>query len=385
MRTTARRTRMARRAAAVTRRRSSWSIVAVVAAVVLVVIGITLVVHGRPATRVTTGEAAASTPGAPRPDAAASRSASGSAVSSGTATATPEGSVVEVPALVGGSVDEAKIVLQSAGLSVGVRPAADATTAPVGTVLEQTPAPGTVAAVGDTVVLTVAEKVATPVAAVPKAKSVSVGRMVVVIDPGHQARSNSKPEPIGPGSTTMKPAVSGGTTGVSTKIPESEIALQISMNLKKRLEARGLRVVMTRTTNDVNIANSQRALIANDARAALFVRVHCDGSTDSRVSGISTLYPESNVWTKSFAATSKRAARIVQTSVISSTGAVNRGTVARGDMSGFNWSKVPCVLVECGFMSNRVEDKLLASPYYQDKIAEGLADGIVRYTTESAR
>jgi len=49
------------------------------------------------------------------------------------------------------------------------------------------------------------------------------------------------------------------------------------------------------------------------------------------------------------------------------------------DLSGFNWSTVPTVLVECGFLSNPVEDRLLASPHYQDKLATGIADGVMAY------
>ncbi len=207
----------------------------------------------------------------------------------------------------------------------------------------------------------------------------------MVIDPGHQARSNSAPEPIGPGAKEVKPKVSGGATGVKTRIPEYEIVLQISMNLKKRLEAQGVKVVMTRSTNDVNLSNSERADIANRAKADLFVRVHGDGSPDSKTAGISTLYPGKNRWTKAITAQSKQAARMVQAAAIGATGAVDRGIVARQDLSGFNYAKVPSILVETGFLSNSVEDRLLSSPHYQDKVAQGMAAGIMEYLEGSGR
>lgn len=47
-------------------------------------------------------------------------------------------------------------------------------------------------------------------------------------------------------------------------------------------------------------------------------------------------------------------------------------------MTGFNWSKVPVVLVEMGFMSNPTEDKLLNDDSYQNKLAQGLSDGIMK-------
>ena len=54
----------------------------------------------------------------------------------------------------------------------------------------------------------------------------------------------------------------------------------------------------------------------------------------------------------------------------------DRGVVERDDMTGFNWSKVPVILVEMGFLSNRSEDQMLSTGAYQDKLAKGLADGI---------
>ncbi len=120
----------------------------------------------------------------------------------------------------------------------------------------------------------------------------SPDKLVVCIDPGHQKRSNMSAEPIGPGSDEGKPKVTGGTTGVKTRLPEHEVTLQISMNLKERLEEAGVKVVMTRTTNDVDVSNSERAAIANKAKADLFVRIHADGSPDQKKSGHLHAVPE---------------------------------------------------------------------------------------------
>ena len=49
------------------------------------------------------------------------------------------------------------------------------------------------------------------------------------------------------------------------------------------------------------------------------------------------------------------------------------------NMSGFNWSKVPAIIVEMGMMSNAAEDRLLSNPAYQDKLATGIANGVVAY------
>lgn len=290
-------------------------------------------------------------------------------------------SAVEVPDVVGQSLDEARLVLEAAGL--GVRVITDgATSTPSPEITSQDPSSGTVASAGAVVAVTVPARVS----AAPKKKDKAPKETwVVCVDPGHQEDSDSSPEPIGPGAKQTKPAVTGGTTGASTGIPEYEIALQISMNLKQRLEDRGVKVVMTRTTNDVALSNSERAAVANKQKADLFVRVHGDGNPDSKMAGISTLYPGPNRWTGDTTAPSKRAAQLVQRSVVAATGAVDRGIKPRTDISGFNYAEMPSVLIETGFMSNPVEDKLLASPHYQDKLAIGMADGIVAYLRQNGK
>jgi N-acetylmuramoyl-L-alanine amidase len=202
---------------------------------------------------------------------------------------------------------------------------------------------------------------------------------IVVIDAGHQAKADLTLEPIGPGSTTMKEKVKGGATGVVTRTPEYERVRVIGLMLRDRLQAAGVTVIMIRTTNDVNVANSRRAIIGNEAGAALTIRIHCDSNANSSVSGLSTLYPSGNSWVKPIEAASKRAAGIVQAATAKATGAANRGLFPRSDMTGFNYSTVPTIIVECGFMSNAVEDRLLADPAYQEKLAAGLAAGVLEY------
>ena len=364
---TPRTSRTSRRTERFARRRTPRMLIAVLA-----VAGIALVVAGGFA--IARSRSAAPTPVAEKLPTATQTVSMPSTASAAAA------SRVEIPSLVGLGVDEARLILESAGLEVVVREAGQAVSAGVKpVVVSQDPVAGTVSEEGDTVRLVVPPASAESTAAALAAKK-PAGDFVVCIDPGHQARANSTPEPIGPGSKTTKPSVSGGATGVSTDIPEYELTLQISVNLKKRLEAQGIKVVMTRTVNDVDISNSQRAAIANKAGADLFVRIHCDGSPKASTVGISTLYPAVNSWTKPIAPESKRAAQIVQKALIATTGAVDRGAIQRTDLSGFNWAKVPSVLIEAGFLSNTVEDKLLSSPHYQDKIAQGIANGILTYS-----
>lgn len=202
---------------------------------------------------------------------------------------------------------------------------------------------------------------------------------VVVIDAGHQKKADLSLEPIGPGASERKPKVQGGASGVATKNAESAVNLEVAKRLRDELEARGVRVIMVRERQDVNVANSKRAKIANEADADLFIRLHCDGSGGGSTRGLSTLVPGKNRWTGPILSESMKAGRIVHKAVIRSTGAKDRGVISRSDLSGFNWSEVPTVLVEMGFMSNPDEDRKLDSDEYQDKLAEGMADGIVDY------
>lgn len=203
-------------------------------------------------------------------------------------------------------------------------------------------------------------------------------RGVVVIDAGHQARGDSSPEPIGPGARETKPKVATGTSGIVTRNPESLVNLQVALKLGAALQERGITVIQVRTKQDVNIANSARSEIANRADADLFVRLHVDGGPREN-RGISTLVPARNRWTAPIVAQSVKAGRIVHRSLIGKTGAVDGGVVNRGDLTGFNWSTVPTILVEMGFMTNPEEDRRLASSGYQQRLADGMADGIVAY------
>jgi N-acetylmuramoyl-L-alanine amidase len=227
---------------------------------------------------------------------------------------------------------------------------------------------------------TTTSAVTTTSAPKPSATTSGATRKIVVIDPGHQARGDTTLEPIGPGSTEKKAKVSDGTSGVVTGIPESELALVVGLKLRDALQAHGLKVVMTRTTQDVKLSNIQRAQIANDADADLFVRVHADGSDNPAVAGIHVLYPVSiEGWTDDIAAASKEAASLAQRELIAATGAKDRGIDARGDMTGFNWSDVPAIIPEIGFMTNAAEDRLLATSAYQDKIVQGLTRAILSF------
>lgn len=203
---------------------------------------------------------------------------------------------------------------------------------------------------------------------------------LVMIDPGHQRKGNNEPEQVGPDTNAAKPKVSSGTTGVRTKKPEYVLNLEVSERLKDELTARGIRVAMTRETHDVNLSNKQRAELGNDAGASLVVRIHADGDASPKTKGLSVLYPSPSVpAVKPIAESSRQAASLVLEQLESLTDSSDRGLSARTDLSGFNWSRIPVILVELGFMTNPEEDERLSDPDYQRKLAKGIAEGIERF------
>ena len=211
-------------------------------------------------------------------------------------------------------------------------------------------------------------------------------RATVVTDPGHDLRANPATEPIGPGSATRKIKDGGGTHGVVSGLREADLNLRVALRLRSLLERAGLRVVMTRTTTEgTGIGNIARARIANRAGAALFLRIHADGSTDPGARGTHTLYPALREgWTDDVYTESRRAAVVVQRELRAALGFPDRGLQERSDYTGFNWADVPVILVEMGFMTNRTEDRQLATAAYQRRAAVGLCRGTLGFLGRSA-
>jgi N-acetylmuramoyl-L-alanine amidase len=195
---------------------------------------------------------------------------------------------------------------------------------------------------------------------------------LICLDPGHGtlAAVGRQTEPIGPGSAQVKIKDGGGATG------EAPVALAIALRTRALLRQAGYRVAMTRTGRTYAGGNIERARFCNVRHAALMIRIHADGAGNSSLNGVKTLVPAlRRGWTDDIYASSVRAARRVQAAVVEQTGARDLGLVQRSDLTGFNWANVPAILVECGFMTNPAERRLLQSAPYQLKIARGLVAG----------
>lgn len=208
-------------------------------------------------------------------------------------------------------------------------------------------------------------------------KNVS-NKRVVVVDPGHGNNGNKGKERISPDSNELKIKDPGGAQGVSTNVPEYKVTLQVAVKLKALLEQNNVKVVMTKTQEDESPGNIDRAQVANDINANLEIRIHCDSAESQSAKGASMLVPAPVGYAKDISSVSREYGQIILDNMVTSAGMYNRGVQERSDLTGFNWSKVPIVLVEMGFMSNPNEDNLLSTEEYQNKLAQGLCNGILK-------
>ena len=214
----------------------------------------------------------------------------------------------------------------------------------------------------------------------PPTEAPTEPKILVVIDPGHQAKGNYDKEPVGPGASEMKAKVSSGTQGVVTRLEEYKLTLALALKLEQELLARGYEVLLTRRTHDVDISNAQRAQMANEAKADAFIRIHGNAVDDPNVHGALTMcQTKKNPYNGELYQQSRALSEAVLDGLVASAQCQKRSILESDTMSGINWCKVPTTIVEAGFMSNPQEDQLMSTEEYQNKLAVGMANGIDAY------
>ena len=179
----------------------------------------------------------------------------------------------------------------------------------------------------------------------------------IVIDPGHGGEEE-------PGC-------------VFGNVYEKELDLEIAKKLQAKLEKEYSRVIMTRT-EDVNVYLNERARIANRENADLFISIHQNALEDDDVtSGIETWYnPVKDT-------ESKILAQNIQENIIKTTNANDLGIKESKGLIVTQKTEMPSCLVETGFLSSTKERQKLAQDDYQDKIVEGIYNGIKAHFEET--
>lgn len=201
--------------------------------------------------------------------------------------------------------------------------------------------------------------------------------ITIVVDPGHGKKADMTMEYVGPNTKIRRAKSPVGAVGSFSKTPEYQINLEVAMKLKTILEEKGFNVVMTKTTLEENPAGSERAAIGNRVNARIAVRIHADSYKDSSARGTTILVPaDINDDMKKIAGESLRIANIMMEKLVEHAGVKPREISTRKDLTTFDWSKVPTMIIEMGFLSNKEEDMLLNTSEYQDKIAQSIAMGI---------
>lgn len=177
---------------------------------------------------------------------------------------------------------------------------------------------------------------------------------------------------------TEKGALYGG-------VDEREINLQIALKLGTYLQNQGLEVLYTRTGDDT-VGLSERAEMANRERAALFVSVHCNAATSTSANGTETYFYAPIETPKLFAQRMERQqlANCVQKNVVSWNGFYDRGSKEK-NLAVLRETKMPSVLVECGFVSNDEERAKLLDSGYQERIAAGIGNGVIEYLNKNLK
>jgi len=180
---------------------------------------------------------------------------------------------------------------------------------------------------------------------------------LIVIDAGHGGKD--------PGALSV------------TKKKEKDLNLNISLKLNDQLKSLGYNTIMTRSTDEF-IDLYERARIANDNYADIFVSIHGNAHDNKSIAGIQVLYcPATQSEQKEI--DQHPFAKIIMDELLKGTGAVDRGIIQRPKLVVLRETRMPSILVEVGFMSNAAEEKLIFNEGYQQKIIGSIIRGIEKY------
>lgn len=206
----------------------------------------------------------------------------------------------------------------------------------------------------------------------------ALGGKIIGLDPGHQCNADIGLEYVAPGSELTKIRQSEGCFGVRSGVPEFRINLLVAQKVCVLLEKCGATVVMSRPDSDVSLSNIDRALMMNNSDAAMWIRIHCNASIDPEQDGACVLIPSESV-TPDIYEYSLYLGECVSSTFVGTMNASDIQLVSLDNQTGFNWSEIPVIALEMGYLSNVTDDALLNSDAYQTRCAIGIFNGIVKY------
>lgn len=180
-------------------------------------------------------------------------------------------------------------------------------------------------------------------------------KYLVFIDPGHGG-------------------VDPGTSG--NGLVEKDIVLDVCKRLDEILKKSGIGTYMTRT-GDTYMDHKDRIALANEKKADIFLSVHCDWFNNPAYGGTQTFYYSSKDLKKGNLEEIPYA-KLIQQEAVKAMGTNDRGVAERPDLSVLKRATMPSALIELGFLSNKNDSSLLGSPDFRQKVAEGLASGILK-------
>ena len=187
----------------------------------------------------------------------------------------------------------------------------------------------------------------------------------------------------------LDPGHGGSDSGaVANGVREKDLTLSVYNKVSSRLASLGYSVLTSRNT-DKDVGLVSRADQANKSNADMFLSIHFNAGGRGASYGIETYYykdrPE---YTPAInkdkhndperLEKSKKLAQKIQQSLVSKTGAFDRG-VKRETFAVLRETSIPSILVELGFIDNQEEVKKIKTNEYQEKLADGIVDGIVEY------
>ena len=179
---------------------------------------------------------------------------------------------------------------------------------------------------------------------------------VIVVDPGHGGEDPGK---VG-----------------ANDVLEKDLNLQIAKKVQKLLEEAGIKVVMTREDDKVPDAKKedleQRVKLINDTNPTLALCIHQNSYPDEAIRGAQVFYHTTTTEAEDAASIVQESLRTVDTT--------NTRQIKENDTYYMlKNSKVPTIIVECGFLTNPEEAEKLVQEEYQDKIAQAICEGVVKW------